>query len=133
MELLNILAAAVAAYAFGAVWYMSLAKPWMAASGITEADMKDEDGKAKGGPLPYVIAFVSALVVAFMMQHLFYLIGVTQLIDGFLLGLGIGLFIAVPWTVTHYTFGMKPRNLSLIDGGYTSIGCAIIGLVLVLF
>ena len=133
MELLNTLAAAAAAYVFGAIWYMSLSKPWMAAAGIKESDLKDENGKSKSGPMPFIIAFLSALVVAFMMQHLFALVGVVQVIDGLLLGLGIGLFIAAPWTVTHYSFGMKPRNLVFIDVGYSSIGCAVIGLVLTLF
>jgi uncharacterized membrane protein SpoIIM required for sporulation len=133
MELLNTLAAAAAAYVFGAIWYMSLSKPWMAATGIKESDLKDEDGKNKSGPMPFIIAFLSALVVAFMMQHLFALVGVVQVIDGLLLGLGIGLFIAAPWTATHYNFSMKPRNLIFIDAGYSSIGCAVIGLVLTLF
>ena len=135
MELLNILAAAAAAaaYVFGAIWYMSLSKPWMAATGIKESDLKDENGKNKIGPMPFIIALLSAFVVSFMMQHLFDLVGVTQLIDGLMLGLGIGLFIAAPWTVTHYNFSMKPRNLVFIDAGYSTIGCAVIGMVLTLF
>ena len=99
MELLNILAAATAAYVFGAIWYMGLSKPWMAATGIKESDLKDENGKNKSGPMPFIIAFLSALVVSFMMQHLFALVGVVQ----------------------------------VIDAGYSSIGCAVIGLMLTLF
>jgi len=133
MEILNIVVAALASYMFGAIWYMSLSKPWMAATGMTEADLKDEDGNAKGGPTPYIIAFVCALVVASMMNHVFGLIGVISLVDGLLLGLGIGLFIAAPWTATHYSFSNKPRLLILIDAGYSSIGCAIMGFVLMTF
>ena len=40
MEILNVLAAAVGAFAFGAAWYMSLAKQWMAATGITDAQQQ---------------------------------------------------------------------------------------------
>jgi hypothetical protein len=35
MEFLSVIAAAVGAFAFGAVWYMAMSKPWMAASGVT--------------------------------------------------------------------------------------------------
>ena len=34
MEFLSVIAAGVAAFVFGAVWYTVLAKPWMAVSGV---------------------------------------------------------------------------------------------------
>ena len=34
MEFLNVIAAALAAFAFGAVWYMSMSKPWIRAAEI---------------------------------------------------------------------------------------------------
>jgi len=49
MELLNVIAAGLASFAFGAVWYMSLAKPWAEASGVEV----DAEGKpVNDGPLP---------------------------------------------------------------------------------
>ena len=36
MELINVIVAAVAGYAFGAVWYMTLSKQWVEAAGIEE-------------------------------------------------------------------------------------------------
>jgi hypothetical protein len=35
--------------------------------------------------------------------------------------------------VTNYAYAMRPRALTLIDGGYAVIGCTIIGIVLTLF
>jgi len=133
MEILNVLAAAVASYAFGAIWYMVLAKPWMAAAGISEDQIKDADGKMKGGPTPFIIAFIGAIFVAGMMRHIFSLAGITEVDKGFISGLGLGLFIATPWIATNYGFTMRPRALTLIDGGYATIGCAIMGTVLTLF
>jgi len=133
MEILNILAAAAASYAFGAVWYMVLAKPWMAAAGLSEEDLKDENGKMKGGPAPFIIAFISAVLVAGMMRHVFSLAGITTVDKGMISGLGLGLFIATPWIATNYGFSMRPRALLLIDGAYATIGCTIIGIVLTLF
>ncbi len=130
MEILNVVVAAGAAYGFGAIWYMLLAKPWMQAAGIAAG----EDGKpAKTGALPYIIAFVMALLVAGMMRHMFGQIGIATVGKGLVSGLGIGLFLASPWLVTCYSFGGRPFRLTLIDAGYASFGSAITGLVLTLF
>ena len=133
MQFLSVLAAAAASYGFGAVWYMVLAKPWMAAAGVREEDIKDADGKMKGGPAPFITALVAAVLVAGMMRHIFSLAGITGVDKGLVSGLGLGLFIATPWIATNYGFAMRPRALTLIDGGYATIGCSIMGLVLTLF
>lgn len=131
MGYLGVLVAAVAAYAFGAVWYMTLSKPWIKAAGIET----DESGKPLGGPnpVPFIIAFGSAVLVAGMMRHIFALSGIDTVDEGLVSGLGIGLFLASPWLLTCYSFGGRPYRLTLIDGGYVTIGSAIIGVVLTLF
>ncbi len=130
MELLNVLVAAVASYAFGAAWYMTLAKPWMEAAGVKAGP----DGKPEGNsPKPYIIAFISALVVAGMMRHVFALSGIDTIAKGLVAGLGIGLFLASPWLATCYSFGGRPFRLTMIDAGYATFGSAIMGTVLMLF
>lgn len=128
MAYLSVLIAAVAAYAFGAVWYMALAQPWMAASGVEVG----EDGKPadRSNPTPYIISFVCAVLVAGMMRHIFALGGIDGAGKGLIAGLGLGVFIAAPWIATNYAFAGRPRNLTLIDGGYATFGCAVMGLVL---
>lgn len=127
MELLNVIVAGIAAFAFGAVWYMSLAKPWMAATGVTEEDQK------KSGSAPYIIAMVGAVLSAGMIRHIFAGTGVEGIGSGIVAGFGIGLFIAAPWIVNNYAFAGRSRSLMLIDGGYAVGGCTVIGLVLTLF
>lgn len=130
MGILSVLAAALASYAFGAIWYMMQAKPWMAASGIEVG----EDGRPANSkdPKPYIISLVSAIIVAGMMRHTFALSGIDTVGMGFLSGLGIGLFLVAPWIATNYGFSDRPRALTLIDGGYAVIGCTIMGTVLTL-
>jgi len=130
MELISVIAAALASYAFGAIWYMALAKPWMAASGIETGP----DGRPKNAssPVPYIVAAFCALVVAGMMRHIFALASIDSPGKGLIAGLGLGLFIATPWIATNYTFSGRTRALLLIDGGYATIGCTIMGLVLTL-
>ncbi len=130
MEFFNVLVAAVAGWVFGAVWYMSLAKPWMAAAGIKAG----EDGKPEGGSaLPYVLSLIAMVLVAGMMRHVFATSGVATVGAGLLGGLGIGLFFISPWIMINNAYGMRPFKLTLIDGGYATFGCAVIGVVLTLF
>ena len=131
MIFLSVIIAAVANFAFGAVWYMSLAKPWMTASGVEVG----EDGQPANNadPIPYITSFVAAVLVAGMMRHVFALSAIDTFGKGALAGFGIGLFLVTPWVATFYGFGGKPRNLLLIDGGYATFGCAVMGAVLMLF
>lgn len=128
MSWISVIVAAVASYGFGAVWYMTLARPWMAAAGVAA----DASGKPvnDAGPIPYVIAFVCALLVAGMMRHVFALSGIDGAGAGLVAGLGLGLFIALPWIATNYAFAGRPAMLTLIDGGYATIGSAIMGVIL---
>ncbi len=131
MEYLNVLVAAIASYVLGAVWYMVLAKPWMAATGIkADANGRPESGM---GPLTYLLAFLAALMVAGMMRHMYAMANIITLTKGLISGLGIGFFVASPWIMINNAFGGRPFKLTLIDGGYASFGCGLIGLVLTLF
>ncbi|MDC0737773.1 DUF1761 domain-containing protein [Cognatishimia sp. SS12] len=131
MEFINVIVAAVAAFAFGAVWYMSLAKPWMTAAEIEVG----EDGRPANSDdkVPYLISMVCLIIVAGMMRHIFALAGIEGVGKGLVAGLGIGLFLATPWIATNYSFAGKSRKLILIDGGYATFGCTVMGIVLTLF
>ena len=130
MGFLSVIIAAFAAYVFGAIWYMVMAKPWMAASGVEVG----EDGRPANSknPLPYIVSFVCLIIVAGMMRHVFALSGIEGVSKGLTSGLGIGLFLAAPWIATNYTFAARPRQLIVIDGLYATIGCTVIGTVLTL-
>ncbi len=130
MEIVNVLVAAAAAWVFGAVWYMALAKPWVEASGIKV----DENGRPEGNsPVPYVLSAIAMFLVAGMMRHIIAQAEIDTLLKGLMTGGGIGLFMISPWIMINNAYGMRPFRLTLIDSGYATIGCAIIGVILVLF
>lgn len=130
MEYVAVLVAAAGAYAFGAVWYMVNAKPWMAATGITQEQV---DGGAGKNPGPFIVSAIMVILVSGMMRHAFGMAGIESVTKGFLSGLGIGAFIVAPWIVTNYAYSMRARALTFIDGAYAIIGCTIIGTILTLF
>lgn len=124
MGFVAVLAAAIGAYAFGAVWYMVMAKPWMKAAGIDQEDINQKD------PTPFIISGVCAIIVAGMMRHVFAQSQIIGIGGGLMGGIGIGLFLATPWILTNYAFAGRPRNLMLIDGIYATVGCTIMGVIL---
>ena len=127
MEFINVIAAGVAAWMFGAIWYSVFAKPWMASSGVEVVDGKPAN---QSNALPYIISLVGAVIVAGMMRHIFEGSGVTGLGRGLLYGAGLGAFISVPWLSANYGFAGRPLMHWAIDAGYAIGGCAAIGLVL---
>ena len=131
MGILAVLLSAAVAYGFGAVWYMVMAKPWMAAAGLTEAQIKGPDGKTD--PKPFIVSALCMVLVAGMMRHIFASSGIDSLGLGLMAGFGLGLFIATPWIVTNNTFGKHPLALSVIDGVFASVGCGLMGLVMAAF
>lgn len=127
MEFLNVLAAAIGAFAFGAVWYIAMSKPWMAASGVTEEQQRG------GGPMPFVVGIVAMIVVAGMMRHLFSTAGIVTLGAGAVAGAGIGAFLITPWVAMNYAFSQRKPALTVIDSVNAIVGCAVMGVILTLF
>jgi hypothetical protein len=124
MEFLNVIVAALAAFGFGAVWYIAMSRPWMAASGVTEAEQK------ASGPMPFVVGLAAMVLVAGMMRHLLATSGVTTLGGGAVAGLGIGAFLVMPWVAMNYAFALRKPSLTVIDGVNAVVGCTIMGAVL---
>ena len=131
MEILNVIVAALAAFAFGAVWYMSMSKAWIAAAEVPV----DANGKPQGNGsvMPFVVGLVAMVIGAGMMRHVFAMSGLTAIIGGVKGGAGIGAFLITPWVAMNYAFGMRKPALTLIDGVNSVVGCTIMGAVLNLF
>ena len=127
MGVLAVLVAAAASYAWGAVWSMTMAGRWMAAAGLRAEDIDRRDMK------PFVVSGVASILVAGMMRHILASSGIVTLGGALMTGLGLGLFIVLPWIATNYAYGKRPLALTLIDGTYAVVGCTIMAVVLALF
>ena len=121
---LAVLAAAAASFVLGGLWYSGLfAKPWQAAAGVT-----DEQMKSGSRPLMFAIAFAVALVQSavfamFLGPNVTLMFGVGA---GFAAGLG---WVAMGLALT-YVFERRPLSLALINGGYATLQFTIIGAIL---
>jgi hypothetical protein len=125
--LVAILAAAVAGWVFGAVWYMALGKAWQAALGRDPTGCKGQ--KMPAGPM--VGSFLAELVMAAVLSQVLQHMSVVGWQWGALSGLEIGIGLMATTTVVNNLFPGRKPMLSVIDGahwiGVAVIQCTIIG------
>lgn len=127
MGTIAVLVATAAAFAAGAVYYMVLSKPWMAAAQIEVGP----DGKpVNESPVPYIVSFVMILLVAGMMRHTFALLGIEGVGKGLVSGFGIGAFFISPWIFVNCGYSNRPWMLAIIDSGYAILATTIMGVIL---
>jgi len=122
---LAVLAAAIAAFGFGAAWYGALGRQWMAAVGMTQPP--------KPTPMPFIISFVALLVMAWALAGLIGHIGEVTIwrgvVSGFFAWLG---FVATTLVVNHRFQGSR-WSLTLIDDGHWLGVLVVMGFVIGLF
>ena len=114
-----ILIAAVASFAFGAVWYTTLSRQWLAARGRTEAQVKGETGRS---PVPFIVSFVALLIMAWMfagiLLHLARGGTVMSVRSGLIAGFFLWLGFVITTLAVNHAFQGERRALTLIDGGH---------------
>lgn len=113
-----IAAAAIASWLFGAVWYTALAKPWMAALGKSEAELRQPRGPWGPHWVPFVLSLVAQLVMAWVLAGLLGHLGFRTVRSGIvsaaLLWLGL---VATTLATNHAFAGARPKQ-TLINGGH---------------
>jgi hypothetical protein len=124
--IIAILAAGLAGWVFGAIWYTSLSKPWQRAHGINPEDCKDQ----KMPMMPLVIAFLGAIVMAATLYHILTNLGVMGVAHGAIAGLTIGVGFLFVATVVNNQFQQRNWVATLIDGGHWSLVLMLEGAVI---
>ncbi len=107
--------AAVAGYVAGALWYWALSKPWQKAQGFTPESMKTQQS-----PVPFILAFVANLVMAFVLAGLIVQIGAGQatIRGGAIAGAIVWFGFVLTTLATNYSFSRRPTQLLLIDSAH---------------
>ncbi|MEM8826670.1 MAG: DUF1761 domain-containing protein [Pseudomonadota bacterium] len=117
-NILAILAATAAAFAFGAAWYGALGKPWMAAAGLSEADIKRPDGGTS--PVPFIIAFLMEFWMTAILAGALILAPIEA--GGWIVALGTAFILwigfVLPTLIVNHRYQMAPWSLTVIDGGH---------------
>ena len=127
---LAVLIATVAGFAFGAAYYMTLSKPWLAAMGKTKEELA---AAGKGSPLPFIVSIVALAIMAWVLAGTLGHLGPGQvtLKNGVISALFVWLGFVITTLAVNYSFGQRKAMLTVIDGihwlGVLVIQGAIIG------
>jgi Protein of unknown function (DUF1761) len=118
---LAVLVAAVAGWLVGAAWYNGLAPHWLAAQGKTVEAFKQEQAAIKGDPkayLPFVLALVANLVMAWVLAGLIGHLGAVTIRSGVISGAFAWLGFVATTIAVNYAFGGRTWRLFAIDAGH---------------
>lgn len=131
-----LLGASVCSWLFGAMYYGSLGKQWVAAQGATMEELKARQA-AKAGKIsaqaPFILAFIAQLIMAYvlygLMKHVAHA-GPLTVRNGMISGAFIWFaFILMPIAV-NYAFSGRKIMLTVIDGGHWLGVMLILGAIL---
>ena len=125
---LAILAAGVAGWIWGAIWYGALSKPYQRALGLNPDDCKDK----KMPILPMVAAFVAALVMSAVLYQLLANLGVLGIWPSMVAGFTVGVGFVLTTVLVNNMFQQKSFTLTVIDGGHWVLALVIEATVIAL-
>jgi hypothetical protein len=120
-------AAGIAQFILGAGWYTAFSRAWTAGIGKTQEQLMAEHGNS---PLPYIIALVAALVVAYTLAWLLPRLGAQSTAGGAKIGAILGLALIGTTFAQSYGFEARPLSLWLINAGYMIVGMALMGAII---
>jgi len=120
---LAVLAASVAGFVTGAVWYGVFAKPWMEAAGLSQEDITQSPGLYVGA---FGLQFAMAVTIAIVILQT----GITSWLSGALLGFAIGIGVVTANKALNASFQGTNKRLVLIDGLHAATAFAFMGAIL---
>ena len=123
---LAVLVAAIGGFAFGSVWYGVLGKPWMAAVGKPKESFKPR-------PVPFIIAFVCQLVMAWLLAGIIGHLGDVSIQGALITAFFVWLGFVVTTMMVNHRFQSASWALTAIDGGHWLGVLLIMGLAIGLF
>ena len=113
---MGIILATVASMALGMIWYMTLAKQWMAATGKKEDELMGSGGSASPFVFAAIVQFIMAYAISLLTPALMG--GVVDPKGAAMVGVHMwGAFIITSMVLNHRYQNMSWK-LTLIDGGY---------------
>jgi Protein of unknown function (DUF1761) len=123
-----ILAAGLAGWLLGAVWYTTLGRPWQRALGLNPDD-------CKGKPMPktpLIVAFLAACVMSAVLYQLLTNLGVMGLAHSAVAGLTIGVGFLLTSILVNNLFQQRSFMLTVIDGGHWVLAVVVESVVIAL-
>ncbi|HOV04018.1 MAG TPA: DUF1761 domain-containing protein [Hyphomicrobiales bacterium] len=126
---LAVLVAAIVGFGVGAVWYGILGKQWMKVVGL------DEDPARRRDPMPFVIAGVADLVMAFVLAGAIGHLGPGQVtvFNGVVSAAILWTGMVATTVAVNNAFAQRPWRLTVIDAGHWLAVLVAMGIVIGVF
>jgi hypothetical protein len=123
---LALIVAVIARMVLGAVWFSPplFVKPWLAVSGVSEAQMK------AGMPKALTFDLVGTIVMAFVLVHAVKYAGAQGIAQGAAVGFLNWLGFVAVTTLSATLHEHRPFKLWLISNGYQLVALLIMGAIL---
>ncbi len=118
---LSILLSAVVAWFFGAAYYGTLAKPWVAALGKTMEEFKQEQAAKVGrigGMVPFVLSFFAELVMAWVLYGIMVHLKLFTLRAGMISGAFIWFGFVLTTMAVNNAYTWRKPMLTVIDAAH---------------
>ena len=116
---LAVFIAALAGFGFGAVYYMSLARPWMDAVGWTpEQQAAHVKGELNPSKVPFAIAIAANVAMAWVLAGLIAHMGAVTVRNGMISAAFVWFGFVITTLAVNYGFGGRKPMLTVIDGGH---------------
>ena len=132
LHALPIVAAAIAAWLFGALYYSVLGRQWLAAQGKTMDQCKAESaGRSTAAKAaPFVLSFVAGLAMASALSGILFHIGIYSVRAGAFSGLMCWLGFVLTTVAVNNAYTFRRWTLTAIDAGHWLGVLLIIGAIL---
>lgn len=121
---LAVIAAGVASMLVGYIWYSPLlfGKKWIKLIGLTDKKMKKMQEEA---PKSMAMGFIIQLVQAYVIALVVYNLGLTNFVEGMVLGLWLWLGFVTATQLTGVLYSGKSFNLYAVDTGYQLVSIVV--------
>jgi len=132
VNFLSIVIGAMAAWIFGAAYYSALGKPWIKAQGRTMETLKQDKAARFGspaGPLPFVVAFVAELIVAYVLYGILMHMGQFRIRAGVISGAFCWFGFVLTTIAVNNAFSGRSVKLTAIDAGHWLGAFIVIGAI----
>lgn len=129
---INYLAALVAALAFfaiGALWYSPVlfSKPWQRSIGL------DPQAAQSPSPMLFVVTLIAYFAQAVTLGAIARTIGMTELVDGLVLGLFIGIGVVATQLWVNTSYEGRPAALLWINAGIGLVGFVVMAIIMTIW
>lgn len=129
VNIIAVVIAAIVSILIGAFWYSPAAfgKPWMSLMGFKRENMKKHKKEAQKS---YILGFISALVMAYVLALFFSMTGVSTAGRGIYIGFLFWLGFIATVSLGSILWEGKPAKLYFINVFYNLVSLIVMGAIL---